>query len=73
MARLMDVNQVRELQRAEILFRSARHPIHGSAFADACKKELDEILKAGPSEAIEAKCYMMLARMELSSDALSRV
>lgn len=72
MDRLMAVNQVREYQRAETLFRGARHPIHGGVFAARCREELKEVLRAGPSEAIMAKCYMMLARRELGLEGWRR-
>jgi len=56
MKRIMDVNQVCEYQRAGLLFRRIRHPEHGAAFADACKDQIDSVLEAGASKAIEAKC-----------------
>ena len=73
MKRLMEENQVREYQRAEALFRRARHPIHGSVFADSCRKQVARIIEAVPSEVVEGKCYMMLARRELGLDAYWRV
>lgn len=68
----MAANRVQEYQRAEMLFRRARHPVHGAVHADACKEAVNRVLEAGPSEAIEAKCWMMLSRRELGVDARDR-